>query len=111
MLRLKQELSVKSEIAAILSHQTLFSNYLTAFSNAVAQGVWLTEINITKSGKNITLNGLSVKANLVNVFLERLKKQPLFSNLEFTVQEIAQNPSSEKGQSYVSFTITAEVDN
>lgn len=111
MQRLKQELNTKSEIAAILAHQTLFSSYLTAFSNAVVKGVWLTDVNITKSGKNITLNGQSVKANFVDLYLERLKKQPLFSNMEFTIQEIAQNTVNEKGNTYFGFTITGEVNN
>ena len=111
MQRLKQDLNAKAEIAAILSHQTLFSNYLTALSNSVVQGVWLTEINITKSGQNITLTGLAVKATLVHAFSERLRKQSLFANMKFSLQEIAQTPGNDKGHSYVNFSITGEVDN
>lgn len=111
MKRLKEELSIRGEVAAILAHQTRFSEYLTALGNASVRGVWLTEFSITKSGQKIFMKGYALTPSYLQSFLERLRKQSLFKTLDFSLQEISQKHENVKIQPYIEFTISAEPDN
>lgn len=111
MRRLKEELSSKGDIAAMLSKQTSFTNYFTALSAATIYGVWLTEIEITRSGLSVTLKGMTIKSILLQKYIDQLHKQPIFSKADIKLQEINQNPNpdNQNTNSYVNFIITANV--
>lgn len=65
-----------------------FSLYLEGFAEAYVAGVWLTQININSSGKEILLHGNALRLLQVQQYLLALKQQDNFKNYDFTIQEL-----------------------
>jgi hypothetical protein len=71
-----------------------FSNYLEAFAQAIVPGVWLTEINITDNGKQITLQGHSLKPVMVQLYLQQLKQLAMFAPMTFQILDLSEDKST-----------------
>jgi len=66
-----------------------FSRYLQAFAKALVPGIWLTEIEIANGGESMSLHGRALKATEVQNYLDKLKQQPVFSNLNFEIADLS----------------------
>ena len=70
-----------------------YSEYLRAFSRQSLDGLWLTGFSILGAGNEIELRGRVLQADLVPVFIARLKHEPVmqgksFSSLEMQVRQL-----------------------
>ena len=70
-----------------------FSTYLQAFAEAYVAGVWLTQIDISKSGQEISLKGHALRPLQVQQFLLQLKEQQTFANISFDITQLSDQPS------------------
>jgi len=109
MQQLKEDLLTKGKIYAVLANQILFSSYLTVIANASMQGVWLTDISIIDSGQTITLTGQAYQAERIQVYLEQLQKQSLFSNYDLVLKEVNEDSNDKRTHKMITFNITGNV--
>jgi len=65
-----------------------FSGYLEALAESHVNGAWLTAINISEGGKQLTINGVSIDPELVPVYIKRLSEAPVFDNSNFNTVEL-----------------------
>lgn len=72
-----------------------YSPYFVAFARQHVSGLWLTEIVVAGAGKDVTLGGRTVRAELVPSYLQRLSSEPRLAGLQFEVFEVAR-PEPEK---------------
>lgn len=105
--KLKDELKSKNEMFSQLSRKMVFSHYLIALGKDIIPSVWLTDIVINQFGKNITLKGQTTNPALLHTFVQNLHADPLFSTMNFHLDEITQTPENKKVAPFSSFTIIA----
>jgi hypothetical protein len=79
-----------------------FSPYLTALARQAMQGVWLTGIQVGGSGE-LLLKGRVLQSELLPVYIDRLKREPLFNGRE--VRELRLAARDEAGKRYVDFLL------
>jgi hypothetical protein len=65
-----------------------FSEFMLAFSRQSLAGVWLTGFDIDAGGKELTLSGRALAADLVPRYLERLNREPLMHGRQFSSLKI-----------------------
>jgi Tfp pilus assembly protein PilN len=78
-----------------------YSPYLQAFARQIVDGVWLTGITLVGAGNEIGLQGKAVQPELVPVYMNRLKKEPVmqgksFGTLEMQVPQVDQGKDAAK---------------
>jgi Tfp pilus assembly protein PilN len=78
-----------------------YSAYLQAFARQIVDGVWLTGITLIGAGNEIGLQGKAVQPELVPVYMNRLKKEPVmqgksFGTLEMQVPQL--EPAKDAGK-------------
>lgn len=83
-----KELANKQKVVQILTQDEFgntngFSGYLTGLARQRLEGLWLTQLSISGGGSNITLNGSTVKAELLPKYLQRLSAEKAFSGITF----------------------------
>lgn len=89
------------------NHQVQFSHYLQALAELNAPNVWLTRIKLQSPGPNLTLSGITRKANSLPQYLDQLKTQTSFVGLGFRVFDLER----EKGDSrYLTFSVGTQHD-
>lgn len=82
-----------------------YSEYMRAFSRQIVPGLWLTGFSISGAGSEIELQGRALKAELVPVYITKLKREAVlqgkaFAALDMQLPVIAQpvntgaNPAS-----------------
>jgi hypothetical protein len=69
-----------------------YSEYFRAFAQQVIDGLWLTGVTINGAGSDIALRGAAVHADLLPVFIGKLRNEPAmqgksFSSLEMTMPQ------------------------
>jgi len=64
------------------------SDYFKAFARAHVKGLWLTDINISNSGTELRLMGRATQTSQVNLYIEGLKNQPIFSKFQFELSNL-----------------------
>jgi hypothetical protein len=69
-----------------------FSEYMRAFSRQTLDGVWLTGFDIDGGGQELMLSGRALSPDLVPLYLERLKREPLMQGRQFATLKIEQPP-------------------
>jgi len=72
-----------------------YSEYMRAFSRQIMPGVWLTGFSITGAGSEITLQGRTLKPELVPAYLGQLKREPALQGKSFSALEM-QLPKEER---------------
>jgi hypothetical protein len=82
-----------------------FSQYMESFAKAYVQGVWLTQINISNSGKEISLHGNALRVLQVQQYLLELKQIAMFTGFDFQIQDLDDKTPP------VSFVMVAKVAN
>jgi len=108
--KMRQQVNTNGVVMTTLLIQNGFSNYLSGLANAMPAGVWLTHIDMTKSGEKIELTGSSLQASTIQVFVQQLGKQPEFSGKKFKIIELTQiTPQKNEQSPYFNFHITGDI--
>lgn len=99
-----------------------YSSYFRAFSRQIVDGLWLTDISIRGSGRDIGLSGRTLNPELVPVYLTRLRRETdmqgkSFSTLEMRVPKADPSASADSRTAkspamapYVEFTLQSSED-
>lgn len=93
---IKKTMLAQQEIVSILSNHTLFSEDLITLSRTITDGVWLTQINISKYGKNIALTGESLNTDVLHEFIKNCKNDPNFKLFDISLNEIKDKDTKDK---------------
>jgi len=72
-----------------------FSEYLRALSRQTLSGLWITGFHVTGLGSDMAINGRTLQAELVPVFINHLKKEPVLAGKTFRMLEM-RLPEAEK---------------
>jgi len=103
--RLKDRLRKKQIYYEDMSRRALrygFSNYLEALAHVVPDGLWLNEMMIDQTTKNISLSGYALQPVQVSLFLEALQGSTPFSETTFGLFYMKAIPD----KAYIDFKIT-----
>lgn len=60
-----------------------YSAYLTAFARQSQEGLWLTNVGVSASGKELSLSGRTLQADLVPKYVQRLAAEPVLRGKSF----------------------------
>lgn len=107
--RLEAELAAERYIVSLLGKdkfgKTLgFSEYLEIFSRRVVQGMWISKFSVFEDGKHMLIQGGSLSADLLPVFLQGLSEEPALKGLEFTVLQMARE---EPSRAWIEFALSS----
>jgi len=73
-----------------------FSEFLFSLARQKVDGLWLDAIKIGASGKTMTLEGSTLNAQSVPVYLKNLRQEPSFMGRSFTVFELLKSKDKSK---------------
>ena len=73
-------LAARNEVMALLASGRLgdtrgVSEYLRAFARQTTEGLWLTGLSIAQAGNDIVIQGRTLDADLVPVYLQKLRRE------------------------------------
>lgn len=114
---------LKNTEAAIASRQALlrelqtgvmgdsagYSEYLRAFARRTVHGLWLTSIQITEGGAQLSMSGRALQADLVPVLIGRLKQESVLRGRPLEALAITRSGAGGKdaGRPVVDFTVNS----
>ncbi len=108
LVRAENEIVTKQKIAQILQKSDFgntkgYSMFLVAFARQIPTGLWLTGFDIDGGGTAISLQGRTLKPELVPAYVNKLKREGVmqgisFSNLEMQLPQIAGNDTQGKAE-------------
>lgn len=110
---LEARLAAAERVGQLLAGQALarsggYSKYFVAFARQHVNGVWLSGFTVSGSGDDITVNGRTVNAELVPLYLQRLSQEEVLSGARFQVFQL-QRPESDgkpaKANDYLEFVV------
>jgi hypothetical protein len=116
------DLDLKSTEAGIAERQALlremqagltgesagYSEYLRAFARQTVAGLWLTGIQITDGGTQLTMSGHALQADLVPVLIARLKRESLLRGRPLEALAIVRSAAAKSpARSVVDFTVSS----
>ena len=104
--KLQLDVDTKAKILREISHNLPFSQILIGLAQEIVPNVWLTQIEITKSGKQIALKGNSIDTDNLQKFINNLLKNKLFSTYNINVTNVEK--STEKDNSQISFELNLQ---
>jgi hypothetical protein len=67
----------------VVGTTTGFAAYMRAFSRQAMNGIWITGFDASAGGRELTVNGRVLSADLVPVYLRRLQQEPAFQGRQF----------------------------
>lgn len=88
-----------------------YSSYLAAFSRQIVDGIWLTGVSLAGAGNDIAIQGRALRAELVPVYMSRLKREPIMQGKSFGSLDIQIPPPDSSaakagpGAAYVDFNL------
>lgn len=90
----EQEIRTLRKVLEILSKGNIgntdgYSAYMQALARQSLDGIWLTGFNIVGAGNKVELEGKAVKPDLVPLYVNRLKNEPILKGKSFGKLEIA----------------------
>jgi len=85
-----------------------YSEYLRAFARQTVQGLWLTGIQIGEAGVQVNLSGRALQADLVPVFISRLKRESVLQGRPLEALAITRGvTATEPKRAVVDFTVSS----
>ncbi len=81
-----------------------FSAYLDALARQMVEGAWLTGFSLANGGRSVTLNGSTIKPELVPAYIRNLTLEDVFRGLSFEQLEL-KRPTAEPRR--VDFTLSS----
>jgi Tfp pilus assembly protein PilN len=87
--RLSKKLGARRQMIEMLDSVVVkddegFSNILLSLARQKTEGLWLTNIQLGASGKNMTIEGTTLNANAVPAYLQNLRQENGFIGRAFT---------------------------
>ncbi|GAB3544544.1 hypothetical protein GCM10027343_19840 [Noviherbaspirillum agri] len=73
---------------AELSKTRSYAEHMRAFSRRIVSGVWLTGFTINDTGTSIGLEGRALRPDLVPIYINRLKQEPVLQGKSFATLEM-----------------------
>ncbi len=100
---LEQRLAVSAYIGQLARDETLgarqgYSPYFVALARQHLDGLWLTKIVVAGAGRDVTLGGRAIKAELVPSYLQRLSREQTLAGTQFEVFEVARPAADREGR-------------
>jgi hypothetical protein len=88
-------LSARNEVMALLASGRLgdtrgVSEYLRAFARQTTEGLWLTGLRIAQAGNDIVIEGRTLDADLVPVYLQKLRRETALRGHGFEALSVSQ---------------------
>lgn len=115
--RLEKELVEQTRMVDTLKsgsvgNTTGYSQYMSAFSRQVVQGLWLTGFKVTGDAAQISLSGGVLNPELLPIYIQRLGSEKAMQGKSFSTLQM-QQPKAESGKDnktaaaahYVEFTM------
>lgn len=102
-----KELANKQKVVGILSRDEFgntdgFIDHVSGLARQRISGLWLTQILIADGGTNISLQGITSKAELLPKYLQRLSAEKAFAGTEFQSLLITRQ---EKKKQWLNFSL------
>lgn len=94
--KITEEMHLREKLLNKIANHGVFSDDLEALTRIITPQVWLTEINILKSGDELQLKGKSHTTEDMQKFLIRLTSDKLFSNYALSVKSIQDNTKTSR---------------
>jgi len=109
--RLSETLGARQKMVGMLDTVVVkddegFSNILISLARQKITGLWIKEIHIGVSGKEMTLKGTTSNASAVPGYLQNLRKEASFVGRSFTLFELGQDAEN---HNLVDFTLRSEL--
>ena len=97
------------EIRSGTGNPNAYSEYLRAFARQTVQGLWLTGIQISEGGEQLSLTGRAMRPDLVPVLIGRLRQEPVLRGRPLEALAITRSaPAAKDGRnSIVDFSVTS----
>lgn len=100
--RARSDLASRDKIVELLQGGALgntlgYSEYLRAFGRQSVEGMWLTGFNIEGAGHFVSIEGRTVRADLVPDYLQRLNRERVLQGRSFSEMRM-QLPPKEAGE-------------
>lgn len=91
--RATQELAARRQVLELMDKGELgntrgFAEYLRAFSRQTVDGLWITGFQVSAPGDGMTISGRTLQAELVPVFINRLKRETVLAGKTFAMLEM-----------------------
>jgi len=83
-----------------------FSNILLSLAKQQVDDLWFTEIHVSASGQDMKLEGITVNAQAVPTYLQKLRNEQSFIGRTFTLFQLDQNPQK---SSQLNFSLRSEI--
>jgi len=85
-----------------------YSEYLRAFARQTVQGLWLTSIQITEGGDQLTMSGRALQPDLVPVLIGRLKQESVLRGRPLEALAITRSAAGkDAARAIVDFTVSS----
>ena len=99
------ELKARDDVVALLEGGTLgntlgYSEYLRAFARQSIDGLWLTRFHIAGAGNRVSIEGRTLRAELVPDYIQRLNREQIMQGRAFSEMQM-QLPPREPGDKKV----------
>jgi len=83
-----------------------FSSLLLSLARQNIDDLWLKKIYVGAAGKDMRLEGTTLKANTVPEYLQKLRKEPSFIGRSFTLFELDKHPDN---SAQLNFSLRSEI--
>lgn len=107
----KRVLAIQMDLAALgdgaIGPTQGFSDFMRALAHQGVDGVWLTGFNVGAAGRDISISGRALRAELVPAYLQRLGQDPYFSGRTFAALDVAQPKPDSRAEGVRANTVLA----
>ncbi len=91
--KLEADIQNRQKITAVLQKNDFgntqgYSAYLVAFARQIPTGLWLTGFTISGGGNEISLQGRTLKPELVPTYVSQLKREPAMQGKSFSALQM-----------------------
>ncbi|MDO8178154.1 MAG: PilN domain-containing protein [Undibacterium sp.] len=91
--KLEADIQNRQKISAVLQKSDFgntqgYSAYLVAFARQIPTGLWLTGFTISGGGNEISLQGRTLKPELVPAYVSQLKREPAMQGKSFAALQM-----------------------
>lgn len=113
--RLEKELEERRKVRNLLEKQQIgtaprFSRIMEALARQHVDGTWLTDVEISASGRALSLNGKTLASDLVPVYMQRLGEEGVMTGIAFNNMEMLRGKKDpdETGRQAMTFHISTD---
>lgn len=111
--RLSDQLKARRQLVDVLDSIVVkddegFSKILSSLARHKTDGLWLTGIQVGASGQTMTLEGVTLNANAVPIYLQNLREEDGFLGRTFTLFNLDADPDRPKR---LNFSLRSQVTN